>query len=680
MLQIFLLLWCGFSCASFAEDVKLRTRGLPHSGKVINPGISRHGEGWSLSTFWGVVVMPKRVLRLRTGTRGQDIRIQDASVNFKIRSDGRLRVSAPSGGCTVGPTAFGYEPATVALSPKTSYTIAIPRARSVLGHTMLYIRSGCVKQARIGKNLFTLYDCNMDGLYTAADDGCCHGDPGTVPVFAPLGEYIPSTGRLYRLSAISSDATKLTIQAYRGDTGKIRMQFSGEQENKQGCKIVLQHESKKLSVVLSSDDMNELTVLPGVYRLLHGVLFDKKDGVLISPIKPGAANGVIVKEGEMKIVQTGPFGINPLVAIDAGKAPAVLTFTEKQLVRGDAGERYDVGTVKSVHVGLKSLDQPHSMPMKKIQKKDGVYSIASRAENVNLWGRLELFGLVDTSRYGTLEFAKQIVVGMDLTPLRQAVRTQKLDTAEKILSKWKRSKDSCPDYVHRSKEIESLERSIAFSRSRQGRELLQEFRNLKAFIAQEAYTKARKSKQFIHKLLSGVNAPYTDTLTCRLMTDTVKAVDFIQGEAGAFQLLVSGLTYSFYDANPAGDELELYLEMEPKQTGTAKEINLVPAQKKEYFALVFRGFIRIPANGTYHFYTHSDDGSRLYIDEKPVVLNDDLHYMREKGGKIDLDAGYHSILVTYYNGPGGRGLEAKWQGPGINKQMIPSTVLFHRKK
>lgn len=672
---------CGlFSSACFAEDVKLRTRGLPHSGTVIVPSISRSGDDWTLPTYWGVIVLPERSLRLRAGTDSRDIRIRNTWVNFSLRSNGQLRVAVPSGGHTLKPAAFGYDPVDITLSSEMSYTIAIPRARSVPGHTMLYMRSGCVKQARIGNTIFTFYDCNMDGVYTPADDGCCHGDPGTVPVFAPLGEYISSTNTLYRIKSISSDSSQITIDEYGGDTGKIRMQFSGTQEQEQGCKIVLCHENKNASLVLSSEDRNELTVLPGRYRLLHGILFDRKDGVLISSIRSGVADWIEIKKGEVKTVRTGPFGINPLVRIDAGKAPAVLSFTQRQLVRGNAGEQYDVGTVQSVRLGLKSLDQPHSLPMKKIQKKEGRYSITSRAGNVNLWGRMEIFGLVDTSRFGKIEFTKEVTVGMDLSRLRGAVRKRKLDAAEKILHQWKSRKDSFPDYVYRKKEVESLERAIEFSRTRLGRELFHEIRNLDRLIADASYAKARKCRKYIQKKLAGVTPVYTDTLSYRQIADRVGAIDFINSSDGEVQLLLAGLRYLFYDASPAGDELELFLEMKPRQTGIAKKINLDHAGKKEYFALMFQGVIRIPVDGMYRFYTHSDDGSRLYINEKPVVMNDDLHYMREQGGKIDLTAGYHSIRITYYNGPGGRGLEAKWQGPGIIKQIIPATVLFHRKE
>ena len=42
------------------------------------------------------------------------------------------------------------------------------------------------------------------------------------------------------------------------------------------------------------------------------------------------------------------------------------------------------------------------------------------------------------------------------------------------------------------------------------------------------------------------------------------------------------------------------------------------------------GLIKIPADGIYSFYISSDDGSKLFIDDKILVDNDGLHGIVEK--------------------------------------------------
>lgn len=97
------------------------------------------------------------------------------------------------------------------------------------------------------------------------------------------------------------------------------------------------------------------------------------------------------------------------------------------------------------------------------------------------------------------------------------------------------------------------------------------------------------------------------------------------------------------------------------------------------FGLVLEGFIRIDQAGEYKFFTQSDDGSALYIDEKKVVNNDGDHGVEEKAGDIQLLAGLHAIRIEYFNGGGGYWLDAFYKGPGIAKQLIPADKLFTTK-
>ena len=61
----------------------------------------------------------------------------------------------------------------------------------------------------------------------------------------------------------------------------------------------------------------------------------------------------------------------------------------------------------------------------------------------------------------------------------------------------------------------------------------------------------------------------------------------------------------------------------------------------------FEGYLTSPHTGTYTFYTNSDDGSFLYIDNHLVVNNDGLHGMRTKHGSKLLNAGSAKITVWF---------------------------------
>ena len=88
------------------------------------------------------------------------------------------------------------------------------------------------------------------------------------------------------------------------------------------------------------------------------------------------------------------------------------------------------------------------------------------------------------------------------------------------------------------------------------------------------------------------------------------------------------------------------------------------------------GYINVPSDGQYTFYTSSDDGSILYIDGIQVVSNDGLHALSQQSNSIGLKAGLHAISVGYFNATGAEGLQVSYSGPGIAMQAIPSSALY----
>jgi hypothetical protein len=144
--------------------------------------------------------------------------------------------------------------------------------------------------------------------------------------------------------------------------------------------------------------------------------------------------------------------------------------------------------------------------------------------------------------------------------------------------------------------------------------------------------------------------------------------------------LKPGLQYAYYEQSEEyrPERLPDFSRLKPKTTGIADKCDLSRAQRDEYFALKFEGFIKVPAGGIYTFYTDSDDGSRLYIDSVEVVENDYSHPMKEESGQIPLRAGTYPFKLLFYQGMGGKGLIVRYEGPGIKKQPMPPEVLFHK--
>ena len=91
----------------------------------------------------------------------------------------------------------------------------------------------------------------------------------------------------------------------------------------------------------------------------------------------------------------------------------------------------------------------------------------------------------------------------------------------------------------------------------------------------------------------------------------------------------------------------------------------------------FSGYVEVPRDGTFTFFTTSDDGSMLFIGDSLIVNNDGDHGMIEKGDTILLKAGKHLIKVNYYQGGGDGGIFVSWSGPGVNKETIPASAFSH---
>ncbi len=137
---------------------------------------------------------------------------------------------------------------------------------------------------------------------------------------------------------------------------------------------------------------------------------------------------------------------------------------------------------------------------------------------------------------------------------------------------------------------------------------------------------------------------------------------------------VNGLEYKYYEGT--WTNMPDFSLITPVRMGGTTNINLNPRLRNTSIGLTFSGYIDVPTDGQYTFYTTSDDGSKIYIGNQLVVANDFLHGMVEKSGNIWLRAGKHAIKVEMFQNGSLYGLEARYAGPGIDKQLIPDGVLY----
>lgn len=138
--------------------------------------------------------------------------------------------------------------------------------------------------------------------------------------------------------------------------------------------------------------------------------------------------------------------------------------------------------------------------------------------------------------------------------------------------------------------------------------------------------------------------------------------------------VVNGLYYKYYTGS--WTSIPAYNSLTPNKEGVISIFDYAPRTVSDYFGFRFNGYIDVPSDSVYTFYTSSDDGSRLYIGNVLVVDNDGVHPAQERSGSIGLKAGKHAITVEYFERNGGQVFNVSWQGPGIAKQTIPASNLY----
>ena len=97
------------------------------------------------------------------------------------------------------------------------------------------------------------------------------------------------------------------------------------------------------------------------------------------------------------------------------------------------------------------------------------------------------------------------------------------------------------------------------------------------------------------------------------------------------------------------------------------------------FSVRWSGWVHAPITGGYTFYTTSDDGVRLWVNNQLLINNWTDHGATENSGSITLTAGKkYDIKLEYYENGGAATIKLSWAPPGQAKQIIPQQRLYPR--
>jgi alpha-L-arabinofuranosidase len=137
------------------------------------------------------------------------------------------------------------------------------------------------------------------------------------------------------------------------------------------------------------------------------------------------------------------------------------------------------------------------------------------------------------------------------------------------------------------------------------------------------------------------------------------------------------LQYQYYEGTYT--RLPDFKNLKAVREGSIEQFKLPEDNSGENFAVKYSGYVKIPQDGFYMFYTKSDDGTKLFIDDKLIVNNDGRHAPIENSGFASLKAGFHKIEVVFFQAGGGLFFETSIEGPNMKKQVITAEMLFHEK-
>ncbi|HKI88761.1 MAG TPA: PA14 domain-containing protein, partial [Draconibacterium sp.] len=193
----------------------------------------------------------------------------------------------------------------------------------------------------------------------------------------------------------------------------------------------------------------------------------------------------------------------------------------------------------------------------------------------------------------------------------------------------------------------------------------QEAHNLAADAGMDKLQKEFKEKALQSRMPNNTAArPYDDALIPAVKVDNIK----------------NGIEWKAYDGPfPWVPEITTLTAVDK---GVTEMPNVQVTDKKQNVALYFEGFIRAPSDGEYSFFVTANSGALLRIHNAAVVDADYEYFQKSpKKGKMKLKAGLHPFRLYFLHQKNGRpSLKLEWSGPGINRELVPSSVLFHAQK
>lgn len=140
----------------------------------------------------------------------------------------------------------------------------------------------------------------------------------------------------------------------------------------------------------------------------------------------------------------------------------------------------------------------------------------------------------------------------------------------------------------------------------------------------------------------------------------------------------SGLQYTLYYAEHL-QTLPDFSKLTPETSGVASNLDptLLAGLRKEHYAIVYEGYLKLDGEGFQRLVLSIDDGARLFLDGRLVLEDDGPHAPQEASGPICVHPGLHHLRIEYYNGVGAGELKLFLRPNGGWQREITPAEFFH---
>jgi predicted alpha/beta superfamily hydrolase len=158
--------------------------------------------------------------------------------------------------------------------------------------------------------------------------------------------------------------------------------------------------------------------------------------------------------------------------------------------------------------------------------------------------------------------------------------------------------------------------------------------------------------------------------------DTTLHVRFAYGDAllpgpKPEHIVPGGWHYSYYEGS--WDSIPDFDRLHPLLSGVVgKQFTLSRLPRNNNFGLLVEGWLNIKEDGYYTFLLTSDEGAKLFVNNRPIIDENGAHWRLQRSFMVPMKKGFYPIRIDYYQKWADMALDLTFIPPGApGPQMIP---------